>query len=121
MPNPARALREIAEIASSDRVKKLALEMAHDLERQHRKQNDDFTAAILDASLTTDESIRALRDDIAALAATVEANMRLSTTHRGDLQEAIEALRNEVRVLQVRPPCMHPDRAQREEDSDDRP
>lgn len=104
MPNPARALREIADIAPNPRIKQLAREMADELDRQHRKQNDEFTAALVDTSLTWQDDLRALRRDVAQLAETVEAGMKIGATHRAELEHKIDrelaAMRDELRALQ---------------------
>lgn len=95
--NPSQTLRRIADLATNPEVKKLAMQLAAELELQHSKQNNEIAIALGNAELGLENQI----DSILARLDTMDARDKT-------ILEMLETLQADVRLLQKRPPCMHP-------------
>lgn len=110
--NPSRTLREIAELSSNPVVKAKIEEFAVDLEAQHNRQNNLWSAALGNAELAIDNRFDTLRTEIME---------RISDMDARQLQmlKMLEDLQTELHALGQRPPCMHPDLARQQLEAGD--
>lgn len=108
--NPSETLRKIANLSKNEEVQHLAMMLASELELQHNAQNNAFQGALGNAELGWANQL----DDIVKR---LEASEERQTT----ILEMLETMQEDLRALQQRPPCMHPDlaRGQLDERPDD--
>lgn len=100
--NPAARAREIAELEPNLDVKDRLYQFAAELEAKFGRQADQFQAALGYTDLDLRDAIDTLRDAVAA-------RLDTSDERQQTMLQFLEELQEQVRGLQARPPCMHPD------------
>lgn len=109
--DPAARIREIAELATSLDAQERLYRLAAELEIAQGRLTDRMQAALGHTELD-------LRDLIGSVRADITARLDTSDERQQTMLQFLEDLQTDVRSLQQRPPCRHPDIAQRPFETD---
>lgn len=102
--NPAARIREIAELATSLDAQERLYRLAAELEIAQGRLTDRMQAALGMTELD-------LRDLIASVRQEIAARLDTSDERQQTMLQFLETLQEDVRSLQQRPPCRHPEAA----------